>query len=53
MEVSCQLHATAAIPPWKEPRYPLDRRLTDGGEVVNITRRPLFTPMKILGTYLC
>jgi hypothetical protein len=27
MEVSGQLHAPAALPPGKEPRYPLDRRL--------------------------
>jgi hypothetical protein len=27
MEVSGQLHASAALPPGKEPLYPLDRRL--------------------------
>jgi hypothetical protein len=27
MEVSGQLHATADLPPGKEPLYPLDRRL--------------------------
>jgi hypothetical protein len=27
MEVSGQLHDPAALPPGKEPRYPLDRRL--------------------------
>jgi hypothetical protein len=27
MEVSGQLHASAALPPGKSPRYPLDRRL--------------------------
>jgi hypothetical protein len=27
MEVSCQLHAPAALPPGKEPRYPLYGRL--------------------------
>jgi hypothetical protein len=27
MEVSDQLHAPAALPPGKERRYPLDRRL--------------------------
>jgi hypothetical protein len=27
MEVSGQLHAPDALPPWKSPRYPLDRRL--------------------------
>jgi hypothetical protein len=26
MELSGQLHAPAALPPGKEPRYPLDRR---------------------------
>jgi len=25
--VSGQLHALAALPPWKSPWYPLDRRL--------------------------
>jgi hypothetical protein len=27
MEVSGRLHPPAALPPVKEPRYPLDRRL--------------------------
>jgi len=27
MEVSGQLHVQAALPPWKEPLVPLDRRL--------------------------
>jgi len=27
MEVSGQLHAPAALPPGKEPRFPLDRRM--------------------------
>jgi hypothetical protein len=27
MEVSCQLHALAALPPGKSPWYPLDMRL--------------------------
>jgi len=27
MDVSGQLHVPAALPPGKEPRYPLDRRL--------------------------
>jgi hypothetical protein len=31
----------------------LDSRLTDGGEVVTLTRRPPFTPGKIPGTHLC
>jgi hypothetical protein len=31
----------------------LDSRLTDGGEVVYLTRRPHFIPWKIPGTYFC
>jgi hypothetical protein len=31
----------------------LDNRLTDGGEVVSLTRRPPFTPRKIPGTHCC
>jgi hypothetical protein len=31
----------------------LDNRLTDGGEVVSLTRRPLFTSRKISGTHFC
>jgi hypothetical protein len=31
--------------------YFLDSRLTDGGEVVSLTRRPPFTPRKIPGTH--
>jgi hypothetical protein len=31
----------------------LDNRLTVGGEVVNLTRRPVFTPRKIPGTHFC
>jgi hypothetical protein len=31
----------------------LDNRLTDGGEVVSLTRRPPFTPRKIPGTHFC
>jgi hypothetical protein len=34
------------------PHY-LDNRLTDGGEVVSLTRRPPFTPRKIPGTHFC
>jgi hypothetical protein len=30
-----------------------DTGLTDGGEVVGSTRRPLFTPTKIPGTHFC
>jgi hypothetical protein len=31
----------------------LDNRLTDGGEVVSLTRVPPFTPRKIPGTHFC
>jgi hypothetical protein len=31
----------------------LDDRLTDGGEVVSLTRRPPFTLRKIPGTHFC
>jgi hypothetical protein len=31
----------------------LDSRLTDGGEVVSLTRRPPFTPGNIPGTRFC
>jgi hypothetical protein len=31
----------------------LENRLTDGGEVVSLIRRPPFTPRKILGTHFC
>jgi hypothetical protein len=31
----------------------LDNRLTDGGEVVSLTRRPPFTLRKIPGTHFC
>jgi hypothetical protein len=30
-----------------------DNRITDGGEVVSLTRRPSFRPRKIPGTYFC
>jgi hypothetical protein len=30
----------------------LDDRLTDGGEVISLTRRPPFTPRKIPGTHV-
>jgi hypothetical protein len=33
--------------------YFLYNWLTDGGEVVSLTRRPSFTPRKIPGTYFC
>jgi hypothetical protein len=35
---------------WRLPHF-LGNRLTDGGKVVNLTRRPLFNPRKILGTH--
>jgi hypothetical protein len=42
--------------PWgcetTRPPHFLDSRLTDGGEV-SLTRRPLFTPIRISGTYFC
>jgi hypothetical protein len=31
----------------------LDKRFTDGGEVVSLTCRPPFTPRKIPGTHIC
>jgi hypothetical protein len=31
----------------------LDNRLTDGGEVFSLTRRPRFTPRNIPSTHLC
>jgi hypothetical protein len=39
----------------KTPRLPhfLDKRLTDGGVVVSLTRRSPFTPRKISGTHFC
>jgi hypothetical protein len=36
----------------KFPHF-LDSRLTDGGKVASLTRRPPFTPRKILATYFC
>jgi hypothetical protein len=35
------------------PIFSLDNRLTDGDEVVSLTRRPPFTPRKIPGTHFC
>jgi hypothetical protein len=34
-------------------RHFLDNRLTDGGEVVSLKRRPPFTPGKIPDTHFC
>jgi hypothetical protein len=31
----------------------LENRLTDGGEIVSLTRRPRFTRRKIPGTHFC
>jgi hypothetical protein len=31
--------------------YFVDSEITDGGEVVSLLRRPLFTPRKIPGTH--
>jgi hypothetical protein len=33
--------------------HSLDSRLTDGGKVVSLARRPSFTPGKIPGTHFC
>jgi hypothetical protein len=51
MEVSGQLHASAALPPGKEPRYPLDKRLGGlqthsghGGEEKNSQSLPGIEP---------
>jgi hypothetical protein len=35
------------------PIFSLDNRLTDGGEVVSLKRRPPFNPRKIPGTNFC
>jgi hypothetical protein len=37
---------------WKFTHF-LDHRLTDGGEVVSLTRRLSFTPSNIPGTHFC
>jgi hypothetical protein len=42
-----QRYETSRLP------YFLDNRLTDGGEVVSLTRRPPFTTRKIVGTHFC
>jgi hypothetical protein len=51
MEVCGQLHALAALPPGKEPWYPLDKRLSGhkclsghGGEEENSERLPELEP---------
>jgi hypothetical protein len=35
------------------PKFSLDNRLTDGGEVVSLTRQPPSTTRKITGTHFC
>jgi hypothetical protein len=50
MEVSGRLHAQAALPPGKEPRYPLDRRL--GGPQSRSGRRREETILDLIGTEL-
>jgi hypothetical protein len=35
------------------PIFSLDSRLTDGGKIVSLTRRPPFTPRKIPDTHFC
>jgi hypothetical protein len=35
------------------PTFSLDSRLTDGGKVVSLMRRPPFNPRKIPGTHFC
>jgi hypothetical protein len=35
------------------PPHFLENRLTDGGEVVSLTRRPPFNPRKFRGTHFC
>jgi hypothetical protein len=35
------------------PTFSLDSRLTDGGKVVSLMRRPHFTSKKIRGTHFC
>jgi hypothetical protein len=51
MEVSGQLHAPAGLPPGKDPRYPLDRRLGGpqsrsgrGGEEIDFQPPPEIEP---------
>jgi len=49
MEVRCQLHATAALPPGKEPLVPIERRLGGPLELGGWTRdKQLLTVKKCL-----
>jgi hypothetical protein len=38
---------------FEAPTFCLDSRLTDGGKVVSLTRRPPFTPRNIPGSHFC
>jgi hypothetical protein len=55
--VKKKLPVTGREGPWgcETSRLPhfLGSRLTDGGEVVSLTRRPPFTPRKISGAHFC
>jgi hypothetical protein len=60
MEASGQLHALAALPPGKEPQYPLDRRLGGlqswsgrGGEAKNSQPLPGLEPLIIKPIVQC
>jgi hypothetical protein len=46
MEVSGQLHAPAAFPPGKEPRYPLYRRLSGPRAVLDAVMRKIPSPRR-------
>jgi hypothetical protein len=59
MDVSGQLHAPAALPPGKEPWYPLDRRLGGsqsrsgrGGEEKNSQQLPVLEPPSYPGSLM-
>jgi hypothetical protein len=44
---------TGRTEPAGEYTFSLDNWLIDGGEIVSLTRRPLFIPRKIPGTHFC
>jgi hypothetical protein len=51
------VHVTGRVGPYgcessRGPHF-LDSRLTDGGEIVILTRLPPFTPREIPGTHFC